>query len=341
MKLLVATTNKGKFEEIYDFFKTEPFEIISLNDLDYKIEEPDEPYDDLVHNAIYKAKYYGDKTGLLTISDDTGLFVDSLNGWPGIYASRVGITDKSQWQTLLEKMELEDRNRAAEFRGALVFYNPENKELFIAEAKHKGEITREPTKTTSNDLSYDCIFFVREKGKTHAEMTKAEKASISWRGLAMQRVKYYLDKQYGEKHIVVPIAIIINENNEILLSLRNDPHRKEFHKKWEFPGGKVEIGEKISQNLVREVQEEIGYKVKIIRLFQYIHTDKFSPYEGFSYQVYLPAYLCKIISGDGQSDDQEVIEKKWFKIDELPENNLIYTNNLILNNILPELKKMI
>ena len=77
-KLLVGTTNKGKFSEIKAFLADLPFQIICLNDLSEKFSEPKEEETTLEGNAELKARYYGEKTGLLTIADDSGMYIKIL-----------------------------------------------------------------------------------------------------------------------------------------------------------------------------------------------------------------------------------------------------------------------
>ncbi len=340
MKLLIASTNKGKILEIENFFKTFHFDILTLADIDDSIEPIDEPYETEVLNAIHKAQYYGKQTGLLTISDDTGFYVDALGGWPGVHGARVEDTNNERARLVLEKMkDVPEGERGASFRGALVLYDPTNQETFVTQAMHSGIILSEQVKQKKNLFGYDPIFYVPEKKKTHSQMTPAEKNSISWRGKALERMKYYLEKIYGGVHIVVPLALIMNDEGKLLMALRNDPHRPEFHETWEFPGGSVEMGEDMKENLIRETKEEVGYDIEIVRLLQHIEVKQYSPYEGFSYQVYLVPYLCKVIGGDGQIEDQEVKEVRWFELDDVLNQKLMSRNDVLVKGVLPELKK--
>ena len=87
-QLLIGTSNKGKLSEIKSFLNTSMFDIVSLEDLDMEIEDPEETGTTLEENAILKARYYGEKTGLLTLTDDGGIYIDALDGWPGIKSAR-------------------------------------------------------------------------------------------------------------------------------------------------------------------------------------------------------------------------------------------------------------
>ncbi len=339
MKLLIGSTNSGKVEEYIDALKSLPFEIIGLSDLDSNIPEPEEPFDDLVSNAIHKAKYYGDKTNLLTLADDTGLFVNSLDGWPGTHSSRIANTDDERCDLLLEKMKgVPKSKREAKFMGALALHDPNSNDTFIAQAEHAGEILLEKASNGKNGFGYDPLFYIKEEDRTYSEMTKPEKSSISWRGKAIKRVEYFLNKQYGVKQIVVPMGIIVNDEGKILMSLRNDPHNLEFHKKWEFPGGTLEQDESIEDNLLREVKEEVGYDIKIEKLLQRVITKSVSPTEGYTYQVCLLPVICTILEGNGESDDQEILETRWIVPDEMKELDLLGSIDI---ELLSEIKESI
>lgn len=147
------------------------------------------------------------------------------------------------------------------------------------------------------------------------------------------------NREAGEpKHIVVPIAIIVR-NGKILMQRRNDL-RPDFHGKWEFPGGGMEYGEEIRGNLLREVREETGYRVKIVRLLQFIGVDQQKTL-AYSYQVYLLPYVCRIVGGKEQLSDDEVLEIRWFKPDDVLKQPLIGKNKPIYKKILSELKEYI
>lgn len=159
------------------------------------------------------------------------------------------------------------------------------------------------------------------------------------RGKNLTILKYYLQNHYGAKHIVVPIALII-KNNKLLITLRNDPHRPETHKKWELPGGIVDFGETVESTVIKEVKEEAGYNVKIIKQLQGIKI-KDHQFPSFKYQVYLIPFVCKIISGDGKFNDAEVLDVKWIKPEDHRQFEFLKGDNEYLNKLMPELKQII
>src|SRR5690242_4065478 len=88
-KVLLATGNQGKVREINDLLDGLPIEIVSLASFP-GITEPEETGDTFEANAILKADYYHQQTGLTAIADDSGLVVDALDGRPGVYSARYG-----------------------------------------------------------------------------------------------------------------------------------------------------------------------------------------------------------------------------------------------------------
>jgi len=339
-KLLIATTNPGKFKEIKDFLADLPFAIISTKDLDKIPKEPEESGQTLEDNALIKAKYYAEQTGLISLADDTGLFINALDGWPGVHSARVANGDAPRRKLVLEKMqEIPMGKRQANFNQTLALYDPDTKNVFFTQGETMGEITSKDLNNPQHGFGYDPIFLVTEKGKTYAEMTTTEKNSCSHRGKALSKMKYILQNQYGAKHIVVAIGLIIKDG-KLLITQRNDPHRKDTHEKWEFPGGIVDFGETVESTVVKEIQEEAGYDVEIIKQLQPI-KNKDHEYPTFKYQVYLVPYVCKIISGDGKFSDAEVLAAEWIKPEDHRKYNFLRGDNDYLDELMPELKQII
>jgi len=335
-KILIATTNKGKFKETKDFLSDLAFEFLNLNDLKVSIPVPDENENNLEKNAMTKAAYYGEKTGLITLCDDSGLFVKTLKNFPGVYSARIAKTDKERCKIILEKLK-NKKSRVATFASVYALYNPTNQDLYLASGLTAGKITEK--EIGKNGFGYDPIFWVNEKKQTYAEMSLQEKNSCSHRGKALNKVKYFLLNQFDPKHIVVPFGIIVKDG-KMLISLRNDPHRPETHKKWEMPGGGVDFGFNVESTLLKEVKEETGYKVKIIRQLQGI-TVKSEVYPNFKYQVFLVPYVCKIIGGKLALNSNEVLKTKWISPSDYVNFQFLAGNDTMLKKLLPELKQVI
>jgi len=135
-KLVIATRNKGKIVEIQHALADFDWEIIGLADTaispDFDVEEPAMTMEG---NAIIKAITYGDKTGLLTLSEDAGLEVDALNGRPGVFSARYAPgTDADRYNKLLGELTgVLSENRGAQFRAVIAIYDPISKKIRTCE----------------------------------------------------------------------------------------------------------------------------------------------------------------------------------------------------------------
>ncbi|PIR76571.1 MAG: hypothetical protein COU32_01355 [Candidatus Magasanikbacteria bacterium CG10_big_fil_rev_8_21_14_0_10_42_10] len=315
-KLLLATGNKGKVKEIKQFLHSLPyFQLVSLEDLQNPPEEPEETGTTIEENALLKANYYAKETGLLSLADDSAFVIDALDGWPGVTAARVHEDRDERCHIVLEKMKGK-QDRHGQLQTTLALVDPEDHTSFLSFGALDLEVLDAMPQERKYGLDYDPILFIPEKGKTLDEIKTAEKNGISSRGKALSHMKYYLQNQYGGKHFVVPVAMIIRDG-KILMNKRNDPHNPQFHEVWEFPGGTVEIGENIFENVVRECKEETGYDVEILEQLPFIRV-KTRHIERFSYQIYLVPVLCKVVGGEGVFSDDEVLEMKWYTPEEIP-----------------------
>jgi XTP/dITP diphosphohydrolase len=197
MKILLATGNKHKFEEITSILprktKTgEKLEYLNLDDIG-GLKLPEETGLTLEENAQLKARYGAQMSGLLTISDDTGLEVDFLNGRPGVhtarYAGELADADDNNRKLLDELEGLFLGKRAAQFRTVACIATPDGKvtcqdgilEGFIGFG-YRGE----------NGFGYDPLFIVKGTGQTLAEMSAKQKNKISHRAKAFEKVAKYL-----------------------------------------------------------------------------------------------------------------------------------------------------
>lgn len=336
-ELLIATTNPGKIAEIKAFLSTMPFKLITLADLPNKIEAPVEDAGSVDGNALIKARYYAAKTGHLTLADDAGLFLNAFGGWPGAEAAYVtGENPDEKMDLILEKLSGKT-DRSAYWEAVMALVDPDSKVELLTHGETVGEILE--VKQGTGGHGYDPIFRVADSQKTYAEMSLVEKNSVSHRGKALIRIKHHLQNTYVAKHIVVPCALIIKDG-KILMNKRNDPHRPDYHGKWEFPGGKIELHETIHDNVIREVQEEVGYDVEIVKLLQHIAVES-QVQKTYAYQVILIPYVCKIIGGELKPSDEEVMATDWFDLDDVLNHELIGENARMYTTFLPELRGVV
>ena len=122
-KIVLATGNKGKVKEMADVLADFGFEVIAQTDLG--IESPEETGLTFVENAILKARYASEKSGLPAIADDSGLVVDALNGAPGLYSARYAGVDgeadaKNREKLLAELANVPTERRQAKFVSTIV-----------------------------------------------------------------------------------------------------------------------------------------------------------------------------------------------------------------------------
>ena len=197
MKLIIATHNRDKLEEIREEFSQIAWNIVSLHDFS-NIDEIVENGRTLTDNALIKARTIFEKTKLPVISDDTGLEVEALDGKPGIYTARYAGENCSyddNVNKLLEDMrKIPMPNRTAQFKTVMVFKD-KNKEL-IVEGVVQGRISRESR--GEDGFGYDPVFFVPQLEKTFAEMTMIEKNKISHRGKAIRNLIKSLQDNYPD-----------------------------------------------------------------------------------------------------------------------------------------------
>ena len=197
MKIVIATHNRDKLKEIQREIGGFKWNVVSLDEFP-EITEIIEDGKTLEENALIKAREVFKKTGLPTISDDTGLEVDALDGAPGVYTARNAGEDCSYEDNVNKIIKDMHRvpmpNRGAVFKTIMVFKD-ESEEL-IVEGIVKGIISREAR--GEDGFGYDPVFYVPENNKTFAEMTMNEKNKISHRGNALRNLINELKIRYPQ-----------------------------------------------------------------------------------------------------------------------------------------------
>jgi len=192
LKILIATTNKHKTEEIERIFTYENCTFSSL--INYKgIPEAVETGLTFLDNATIKARHYYEHLNIPAVADDSGLVVPALNGAPGIHSARYagGGSDYNKNNSmLLEHMaRLSGKERYAFFICVVVFYD--GKDLVSAEGRAEGLIIDQAR--GGEGFGYDPLFFYPPLGKTFAELSANDKNKISHRSKALEQLKTKLD----------------------------------------------------------------------------------------------------------------------------------------------------
>jgi XTP/dITP diphosphohydrolase len=185
-RLLFATTNAGKLRELRGLVG-DAVEVLALSDLP-PVPEPVENGATFEENAELKARAYANATGVPALADDSGLCVDALGGRPGVHSARYAEgSDAARYEKLLRELSgVPDEKRTAAFVCALCLALPGQGAARIEVGRCEGRIGHEPR--GSHGFGYDPVFLL-PGGKTMAELTKEEKAGISHRGHAFQKMK--------------------------------------------------------------------------------------------------------------------------------------------------------
>ena len=193
--IILATNNKSKVKEISEMMSGSDITFESLADagINVEVEETGTTFEE---NALLKAREICKLSGKPTISDDSGLEIDALDGAPGIYSSRFMGEDTSydiKNNALIEKLEnVADPDRTARFRCCMALVLPDGRE-FVTEGAMEGIIAREPKGI--NGFGYDPILFIPEYNRTSAELSSEEKNNISHRGEAPRKMIEVIKKE--------------------------------------------------------------------------------------------------------------------------------------------------
>ena len=197
MKIVLATNNKHKIEEIKDILSDSKLEILTLNDFkDFpKIEETGKT---LEENAILKAKAIYQFTKVISLADDSGLEVDVLNGDPGVRSSRFAGKHCSYKDNNVKLLSLM-KNIPWEKRGAtflcVVAIAKSLDNIKIVRGEVRGIITTE--EKGESGFGYDPVFYLPQLGKTFARLSFEEKNERSHRAFAFKRAKELIEKDFG------------------------------------------------------------------------------------------------------------------------------------------------
>jgi XTP/dITP diphosphohydrolase len=187
--IVVATENPGKLREIKDALQGMGVEIVSLRDLSPmpSIEEDGKTFQE---NALKKARVVAQRSGRLTIADDSGLEVDCIQGNPGVRSARFAGEGASDAENNLKLLRLlagvPVSQRGATFRCVIAVVSPQGKEAWV-EGACRGVIA--DTVRGRRGFGYDPLFLLPELGKTLAELPLETKNRVSHRGRALAALK--------------------------------------------------------------------------------------------------------------------------------------------------------
>ena len=184
MKLVIATRNKHKLEEIREIFHIPGLEVVSAFDFPH-VPDVVEDGETFEANAVKKAVSLAGATGLWALADDSGLEVDALGGAPGVYSARYAgepVSYPANNRKLLDELRNE-QNRHARFRCVIALSSPDGKAKTV-DGRCEGVIAYE--ERGKQGFGYDPLFIPEGFTKTFAEMDGESKNAISHRGRALQ-----------------------------------------------------------------------------------------------------------------------------------------------------------
>lgn len=207
----MATSNRGKLDELRALLAELPLDVEALSD---RLRDPPRPVEDgttFVENAVKKARASAEATFMLSLADDSGLEVDALEGRPGVRSARFAhdrASDAENNAALLAALESlgdpassawEGQGFSARFRCALALVDPftADGEPRIVEAACEGTIVRTPR--GSGGFGYDPLFAVSGTSRTMAELEPEEKRRISHRARAFAALRPILERVLDER----------------------------------------------------------------------------------------------------------------------------------------------
>ncbi|MEP6908293.1 MAG: RdgB/HAM1 family non-canonical purine NTP pyrophosphatase [Pseudoxanthomonas sp.] len=190
MKLVLASSNHGKLEELRSLLSGHGIELVAQSELG--VEDADETGATFVENALIKARHATRITGLPALADDSGICVDALDGAPGLYSARYAGEHGNAGRnidTLLENLAgVPDEQRGAHFYCVLVLLrHTDDPQPLIVEGEWHGRILH--ARRGDGGHGYDPVFFDPAHDQSAAEMGLDFKNRISHRGQALALLK--------------------------------------------------------------------------------------------------------------------------------------------------------
>jgi XTP/dITP diphosphohydrolase len=193
--LLFGTRNPGKLKEITSIFGDAGWSFSSLREFPH-VAVAEENGATYAENAIAKARFYAQATGLLALADDSGLEVEALKGAPGVFSARYAgdnARDADRRVLLLSELNKRDAgNRRARFVAVVAIADPTGAVLNVSEGKCSGSINFAPR--GDGGFGYDPLFVPDGYTQTFAELPESVKNVISHRARALLNTKLFLQE---------------------------------------------------------------------------------------------------------------------------------------------------
>ena len=184
---MLASSNPGKLREFEALLAPLGMEVVAQASLG--VSDADEPHGTFVENALAKARHASRRTRFPALADDSGICVEALGREPGVHSARFAgepRSDARNNEKLVKLLAGKDSRRAHYYCVVVFLRHAEDPEPVIAEGIWAGEIVAEPR--GANGFGYDPHFFLRDFGKTAAELDPEQKNLVSHRGKALRRL---------------------------------------------------------------------------------------------------------------------------------------------------------
>lgn len=197
-KVVLASNNQGKLRELQKILS--PLGIELLPQSNFHLPSIAETGLTFVENALIKARFASEKTGLPAIADDSGLEVDALGGAPGLYSARFAgdsASDTDNNIKLLSELGCIPENlRTARYRCVIVLLpHAHHPSPLISQGSWEGRILTEPR--GEGGFGYDPLFWVASDYCSAAELSAERKNQLSHRGIALRNLMSQLEKSHG------------------------------------------------------------------------------------------------------------------------------------------------
>ena len=195
LEIVIATNSPNKAEDYSQMFASiSNIKLFSLKDenIHIEIEENGKTFKE---NSLIKAEAISKFTNKFILADDSGLEIEALDNFPGIYSARFmeGRPYKEKWAAIFEMLKNKE-NKNAQFHCAITFITP-TKEKYVFEGIEKGYITENIE--GENGFGYDPIFFSNSLNKTFGNATEEEKNAVSHRGKAFSQLLEFIKNNFN------------------------------------------------------------------------------------------------------------------------------------------------
>lgn len=194
MKILIATGNEGKKNELLEFFSSIRSDIDFLFLSDFPVcDEPEEDGETFEANALIKARYFAKKFEIPTLGEDSGLILDAFPNKFGLKTKReISAKNDEEWLAKFLEMLKNEKNRKASFYSAIAFFDPQKNISKTFLGTTSGIITHFPEGKIEQGIPVSSVFRPKTLNQVFSEMSKMQKNEVSHRGKSAKQMEGFL-----------------------------------------------------------------------------------------------------------------------------------------------------